>query len=141
MPLSRLYQSRLLEHNRDPSNHFALPDATHSARGTDALCGDDLTMWLRIADDVIDAASWSGEACAVTTASASMLTSWLPGRDVDEVRAAAGRFDDLLSDPDRPDDAELGEINTLRAVAAFPSRRRNAQLPWKTVLAALDADS
>lgn len=137
MPLSRLYQTQLLEHNRKPHNRRELPDATHSARGTDALCGDDLAIWLRVEGEVIDAAGWSGEACAVTTASASMLTDWLPGRTRRDVEIAAARFDALLSDPDAPDDPELGDLNVLRAVGGFPSRRRNAQLPWKTALRAL----
>lgn len=139
MPLSRLYQAQLLEHNREPLNRFVLPDATHSARGTDALCGDDLTIWLRIEGNTIIAASWSGEACAVTTASASMLTDWLPGRARQNVEAAAARFDALLADPEAPDEPELGDLNVLRAVSGFPSRRRNARLPWRTALQALES--
>lgn len=139
MALSRLYQAQLLAHNREPLNRLVLPDATHSAHGTDALCGDDLTIRLRLEGNVIEAAGWSGEACAVTTASASMLTEWLPGRTRQDVESAAARFDALLADPEAPDDPELGDLNVLRAVGAFPSRRRNAQLPWQTALKALES--
>jgi nitrogen fixation NifU-like protein len=137
MSLSQLYQERLLAHNRAPNNRFELPGATHRARGTDALCGDDIELWLRLAGDRVEAASWSGEACAVTTAAASMLTEWLQGRRPGAVQAGFDRFGDLIADADAPDDPELGDLNVLRAVSAFPSRRRNALLPWKTALEAL----
>lgn len=139
MALSRLYQERLLAHNRQPRNHREMPGATHQARGVDALCGDDIRVWLKLDDGRIAAASWSGEACAVTTAAASMLTAWLPDRTPAELRAACDRFAALIDDPEAPDDPGFGDLNVLRAVAAFPARRRNALLPWRTALDALDA--
>jgi NifU-like protein involved in Fe-S cluster formation len=66
-----------------------------------------------------------------------MLTAWLTGRTPDDLRSGFERFRALIADPDAPDDPELGDLNVLRAVAAFPSRRRNALLPWKTALDAL----
>jgi nitrogen fixation NifU-like protein len=139
MALSELYQERLLAHNRAPNNRFELSDATHSARGTDALCGDDIGIWLKLEGDLIAAASWSGEACAVTTAAASMLTTWLPGRTQDELEAGFERFRALIADERAVDDPALGDLNVLRAVSSFPSRRRNALLPWETTLEALRA--
>lgn len=136
MSLDQLYQSKILEHNRAPHNHFEMPDATHSARGLDALCGDDIRIWIRVEDGRVASASWSGDACAITTASASMLTDWLAGRRVEEIEPASRRFEALLDDDSAPDAITLGEINALRAVGRFPSRRRNALLPW---VAALDA--
>lgn len=137
MALSELYQSSVLEHNRSPNNHFELEGATHSARGLDALCGDDMRIWLRVEGDRVAEASWSGEACAITTASASMLTDWLAGTEVERIRPAYQRFVRLLDDGDADDDPDLGEINVLRAVGRFPSRKRNALLPWETALDAL----
>ncbi|MDT8448530.1 MAG: SUF system NifU family Fe-S cluster assembly protein [Wenzhouxiangellaceae bacterium] len=137
MTLTELYQAQILDHNRAPHNHFELSDATHSARGLDALCGDDMRIWLKVENGAIERASWSGEACAITTASASMLTDWLAGRRPAEVRAAEGRFRSLLADEDAPDDPGLGDFNALRAVGKFPSRVRNALLPWKAALEAL----
>lgn len=139
MSLSQLYQSKILEHNRAPQNHLELPDATHSARGLDALCGDDIQVWLKLGDSRIRAASWTGEACAITTASASMLTDWLVGRRVDEIEPALRRFEALLDDESAPDAPALGDINSLRAVGRYPSRRRNALMPWRTALDALDS--
>ena len=137
MSLDDLYQSKILEHNRAPHNHFEMSDATHTAHGMDALCGDDVRLWLRVENGRIGAANWSGEACAITTASASMLTDWLVGRSVEEVAGARDRFAALLEDQTLADDPDFGEINTLRPVGRFPSRKRNALLPWKTVLDAL----
>jgi len=141
MSLDQLYQSRILEHNRAPHNHFEMADATHCARGLDALCGDDIRLWLRVEDARIVTASWSGEACAITTASASMLTDWLAGRTTDQVFNAEQKFRALLDSEAVPDDPELGAVNALRVVGKFPSRVRNALLPWKAIIQALQTDA
>ena len=138
MALNELYQSRLLEHNRAPHHRHEMADATHRARGLDALCGDDLWVWLRLEDGRIRAASWSGEACVVTTASASMLCDWLRGRTPSEVAAGLEAFTALLESETPTDRPELGPFNSLAAVGQFPSRMRNALLPWKTALDALE---
>lgn len=137
MSLDQLYQSKILEHNRAPHNHFEMLDATHSAHALDALCGDDIQLWVRVEDGCVAAASWSGDACAITTASASMLSRWLPGRRLGEIGPAFELFEQLLEKQDLPDSSALGEINALRAVGRFPSRRRNALLPWNAALDAL----
>ncbi len=139
MSLNELYQSRLLEHNRAPLHRHEMADATHRARGLDALCGDDLSIWLRVGDGRIEAASWTGETCVVTTASASMLSDWLIGRSREELAAAMDSFTELLESEDQSPRPELGPFNALAAVGRFPSRVRNALLPWKTALAALDS--
>ena len=137
MSLNALYQSRILAHNRAPHHHCRLDHATHRARGLDALCGDDLWIWLELREGVIERASWTGDACVITTASASMLTDWLRGKRPDEVLAGYRRFRDLLRNPDLEDDPALDEFTSLRPVHAFPSRVRNALLPWTTALEAL----
>lgn len=135
--LDRLYQTVILEHNKAPNNYGSLASATHSARGTDALCGDDIEMWLVVTDGAIEKAQFSGEACAVTKACASMLTEWLQGRAVAEVLPGFETFKALLADPAHPPVAELGPLNHLQAVGQFPARRGNACLPWQTALEAL----
>lgn len=137
MSLDQLYQSKILEHNRAPHNHFEMPDATHAAHGLDALCGDDIRIWLRVRNGCIEAASWSGEACAITTASASMLTNWLIDRGIDEIEPALRLFQELLDEGRQTDAPALGEISALLVVGRFPSRRRNALLPWKAAMDAL----
>lgn len=138
MALDQLYQQVILDHNRSPHHYGRLADATHSARGQDALCGDDILIELKVLDGRIEQAAFSGEACAITTASASMLMDWLAGRSRPEVESAHERFAALLEDPGRPDEPELGDSNHLRAVSGFPARVRNALLPWRTALAALE---
>lgn len=137
MALDQLYQQLILDHNRSPRNFGPLPGATHAGRRQDAMCGDDLLVELVVEDDRIIAAGFSGEACAVTKASASMLTNWLPDRSVAELLLWTQRFTELLAHPDLPDAPELGEINQLRAVSAFPARVRNALLPWRAAVAAV----
>ncbi len=138
MALDKLYQQLVLDHNRAPRNFGPVSGATHSARGRDALCGDDILVELVIEDDRVVRAGFSGEACAITTASASMLTEWLTGRSVSEFDSAFGQFEQVLANPGEPPCPLLGDINELRAVSAFPARVRNALLPWKTILRALE---
>ncbi|QKK02032.1 MAG: SUF system NifU family Fe-S cluster assembly protein [Pseudomonadota bacterium] len=138
MALEALYQQVILDHNRRPHHCGRLQGATHSARGQDALCGDDILVELRVIDGRIVEAAFSGEACAITTASASMLTQWLRGRSVTELQRACQRFRELLANTALADDPVLGEINCLRAVSGFPARVRNAVLPWHTAVRALD---
>lgn len=138
MALEKLYQRILLEHNRQPRNCKRLASATHRARGHDASCGDDLLIELTVIDRRIREAAFSGRACAVTQAAASMLTEWLQGRSVDEVGGGLDRFRALLENADAGPDEALGELNQLQPVGAFPARRRNALLPWKTALRALE---
>lgn len=140
MTLERLYQDIILDHNRAPRNFGSLEGATHSARGRDALCGDDILIELVVEDGKIRKAAFSGEACAVTKASASMLTEWLAGRGIEEISAGMQRFETALADPDSPPDEVLGELGYLRSVGEFPARVRNALLPWKTVLRALEPE-
>lgn len=137
MTIDQLYQSKILDHNKAPNNHFELRSATHHGHGMDALCGDDIRVWLRIEEKRVAAASWSGEACAITTASASMLTAWLIGRRIDEIGPAFRLFQQLLDGDQNANATELGEMHTLAAVGRFPSRRRNATLPWQATLEAL----
>ena len=139
MAIQQLYRDIVLEHNRYPRNYRLLSDPTHSARGQDASCGDDLLIELKVVDDTVHEAAFSGDACAVTQAAASLLTVWLRGRSLDEVRSGLDRFTALLHDLDAPADALLGDLNELQPVGAFPARRRNALLPFRTAVKALDS--
>lgn len=139
MALDRLYQQVILDHNRCPRHFGRLAGATHSARGRDGLCGDDILVELRVSEGRVKEAMFSGTACAITTASASMLMEWLASRSAVAVEEAGERFGQLLGNPNLPDDPVLGEINCLRAVGQFPARVRNARLPWQTVVKALSS--
>lgn len=137
MALARLYQQVILDHNRSPRHFGRLAEATHCARGRDGLCGDDIVVELRVHGGRIEQAAFSGQACAITTASASMLMEWLHGKGRDEIERAGERFARLLDEPQLADDPGLGQINQLRAVSGFPARVRNALLPWRTAASAL----
>jgi len=138
MALHQLYQQLILEHNRSPRNFGPLAGATHSARGFDALCGDDLLFELRVENGIIRAAAFSGEACAVTKACASMLTEWLPGRKRADVESGLKAFSAVLTGVDMKSDETLGHFSELSALSDFPARQRNARLPWRCVLEALE---
>lgn len=138
MSIQQLYRDIVLDHNRWPRNFKRLPGPSHSARGQDASCGDDLLIELKVIDDIVREAAFSGDTCAVTQAAASLLTVWLCGRSSDEVRQGLIRFQVLLENPEAPRDALLGDLNELQPVGAFPARRRNALLPWRTAVKALD---
>ena len=138
MALDQLYQQLILEHNRNPRNFGRLENPTHTARGQDALCGDDILIELKVVNDQIEQARFSGQSCAITRASASLLTDWLTGRTTAEVGPTFDHFHTLLTDATIPDLPDLGDINQLRAVSQFPARRRNAELPWKSTLRALN---
>ena len=137
MALENLYQQLVLDHNRRPRNYHRLNQPTHSGRGLDALCGDDIFVELVVADGVIQDAAFSGQACAITKASASLLTNWLKGKRVEDFRLACSRFQAMMADPALDDWPALGDINQLKAVAAFPARVRNALLPWQAADKAL----
>lgn len=137
MLVEKLYQETILEHNRKPRNRMVLARATHHARGVDALCGDDIRIYLEVHDGIVRRAAFDGEACAVTTAAASLLTTWLAGKTTAEFECGRRAFQDLLARPDGPDAAELGDLNQLKTVGLFPARVRNALLPWRTAASAL----
>ncbi len=137
MALDQLYQQLILEHNRNPRNFGPLSNATHSARGQDALCGDDLLIELRVESDRIVEAGFSGEACAVTKACASLLTEWLPGCSKADVERGLDDFERVLTGRSATDPDFLGSFSTLVALSAFPTRQRNARLPWRCALEAL----
>jgi len=136
--LEQLYQQLILEHNRNPRNFRPLAAATHSARGYDALCGDDILIELKIEDGRIIQAAFSGDACAVTRASASMLTEWLQNRPVEDLPTGYDRFRAVLTNTNLPPEPALADLDHLRAVGDFPARIRNAELPWQTAIKALN---
>lgn len=132
-----LYRGPLLEHARRPRN-AALPTGAHGqGRGDNPLCGDRLDVAVRLAGDTVEEAGFTGLACAVTRASASLMTEAVRGRTIADGHALAQRVQRLLDDPQAPPDASLGELCTLADVAAYPSRHQCALLPWSALRAAL----
>ncbi|WP_028204283.1 Fe-S cluster assembly sulfur transfer protein SufU [Paraburkholderia nodosa] len=137
--LRELYQETIFDHYRRPRNCHTVPGATHSAEGYNPLCGDRVTLYLRIEDGVVKDAGFEGAGCAIATASASLMTEALKGRTQAEVEALFERFHAMATGPtDRPVAAEgLGKLAVLAGVREFPARIKCATLAWHTLHAAL----
>ena len=138
--LTALYQEIILDHNRQPRNQGELADTGHRAEGNNPLCGDRLTVTLRLADDRIADIRFRGQGCAISTASASLMTEAVKGKPVDEVERLFAGFHELLTgDPSVPAEApaELGKLAVFAGVREFPIRVKCATLPWHTLAAAL----
>lgn len=134
-PLKAMYRPEVLDHGRAPRNRGALPGSTHSARVSNPLCGDRLTLHLRVDGDRIEAASFEGRGCAIAMASASMLTEILSGRHVDSALDLARS---LVSAPGaRAAPPDLGPLEPLRGVLGAPSRARCATLAAEALEEAL----
>ena len=140
MPEQRLYQELVLDHYRNPRNRGALDGCTHAADGVNPLCGDSLRVELVCADGRIAAMKFSGEACAITTATASMLSELVAGFDAGELAALNVPFDRLLRGEVEADET-LGPLNALAELRRHPLRRKCAELPWATLRAALEGTS
>ena len=139
--LSDLYQEVILDHNRRPRNFHALAGASHSAEGYNPLCGDRLTLYLRLDGETIEEVSFEGAGCAISKASASMMTDALKGRTVAEANALFERFHRMVTTP--PDQAveDMGKLSSLAGVREFPVRVKCASLAWHTLKAAMASTS
>ncbi len=136
-----LYQDIILDHNRNPRNFGPLAQANRSARGYNPLCGDKVEVQLQVDGDRITAVGFQGSGCAISTASASMMTQKLTGATIDEAESMFARFHDLLTEGDageaQEDDEELGELEVFAGVRRFPMRVKCATLAWHALRAAL----
>lgn len=139
--LRDLYQEVILDHNRHPRNFGPLPAANHRAEGNNPLCGDKVTVFLDLADDRIRDVAFQGAGCAISTASASLMTEALKGKTVEEARRLFHVFQDLVTTGnigDREGSPELGKLVVFTGVREFPMRVKCATLAWHTLLAALE---
>ncbi len=138
--LRDLYQEVILDHSRSPRNRRIPERANRHAEGYNPLCGDRITVYVRVEHGVVEDAGFEGTGCAISSASASMMTESLRGKTRAEVDALFEKFRDLVtgkSDPDKAA-AELGKLAAFSGVREFPIRVKCASLAWHTVRAALD---
>ena len=135
--LEGLYQEVILDHGRRPRNFRALPDATARAEGLNPLCGDHFTVYLKLDGDRIADVSFQGAGCAISKASASLMTSALRGRTVAEAEETFRRFQAMVVQGDRRQAAALGKLAVLQGVCDFPTRVKCASLVWHTLHNAL----
>jgi nitrogen fixation NifU-like protein len=138
--LSELYQNVILEHNRSPRNFRVMEDANRQAEGNNPLCGDRLTLWLKLEDGVIRDVAFQGSGCAISRASASLMTSVVKGRSEAEAEALFERFHRLVTGQLDPSESEtLGKLAVFSGVSAFPIRVKCATLPWHALKQAMAA--
>jgi nitrogen fixation NifU-like protein len=135
--LTDLYQEVILDHNRRPRNFHVLPQASHKAEGYNPLCGDRLTLYLTVDASVITDAAFQGAGCAISKASASMMTEALKGKTVAEAGALFQRFHRMVTTPPDQPVEEMGKLSSLAGVREFPVRVKCASLAWHTFKAAL----
>ena len=140
--LRELYQEVILDHGKQPRN-FRRPDhPTNEAAGRNPLCGDQLVVYLDIGEDgTIKDAAFVGKGCAISMASASMMTEIVKGKTVDEARALFDRFHHMCTDDEAEpveDDDALEKLQVLSGVRQFPVRVKCATLPWHTLTAAIE---
>jgi len=137
--LTDLYQEVILDHNRRPRNFGPLPDANRTAKGHNPLCGDKLTLYLKVDGDRITGISFEGSGCAISKASASLMTDAVKGQNVADADALFDRFHAMVKTPiDQPvDEDALGKLAVFSGVREFPMRVKCASLAWHTLHAAL----
>jgi nitrogen fixation NifU-like protein len=137
--LSGLYQDLILDHNRAPQNFRRMEDANRRVEGINPLCGDRLTVWLRMEDGVIKDAAFQGSGCAISKASASLMTSAVKGKTQEEAEALFERFRRLVTGAMGPAEVEsLGKLAAFSGLSEFPIRVKCASLSWHALKAALN---
>ena len=144
MPSIReLYQEIILDHNRSPRNYRRMPDASRRVEGFNPLCGDHYTIYLRLDGDRIADVSFEGSGCAISKASASVMSTVVKGKSVGEAEQMFTTFHRLVTGVLPPDDgaASLGKLAAFAGVSEFPARVKCASLAWHTLHAALSSDT
>jgi nitrogen fixation NifU-like protein len=136
MELNELYRDVILDHNRHPRNFGPLEAADATVEGFNPLCGDRLTLRLKLAGDTIADIRFEGHGCAISTASASLMTEAVKGATRADALALFARVHDLLTD-EQASGAELGKLAALSGVREFPARVKCASLCWHTLASAL----
>ena len=138
--LNDLYQEVILDHNRRPRNFHALADANHTAEGYNPLCGDRLTLYLKVQDGVVADVSFEGAGCAISKASASLMTDAVKGKTVADAEALFVRFHRMVTTPPEQPVENMGKLSAFAGVREFPVRVKCASLAWHTLKAAMADD-
>jgi len=141
MDLKELYRDVILDHNKRPRNFGQLEPADSRADGHNPLCGDRLTVFLRMSGDRVEDIRFEGKGCAISTASASMMTEAIKGKDKADIGGLFGKIHALLTQQDAVADPSLGKLAALSGVREYPARVKCASLCWHTLNAALQRDA
>jgi nitrogen fixation protein NifU and related proteins len=137
--LSELYQEVILDHNRKPRNFHKMDGADRHSEGFNPLCGDHIDLYLRLQGDVISDVSFEGSGCAISKASASMMTDSVKGKTVAEAGKLFHEMHRMLTEEGEVDSKKLGKLVAFEGVRQFPIRVKCASLAWHTLNAALQA--
>jgi nitrogen fixation protein NifU and related proteins len=135
--LEALYQETILDHNRRPRNFRELEDATGHSEGRNPLCGDQVSVWVKVDGDRIAEATFKGQGCAIAKASASLMTAAIAGKSKDEVNAIFDHFHAMVTGKEAADPS-LGSLKVLGGVSKYPIRVKCATLAWHAMKAAID---
>jgi nitrogen fixation NifU-like protein len=137
--LAALYQDLILDHNRSPQNFRRMENANRQAEGINPLCGDRLTVWLKMEGGTIQDAAFQGSGCAISKASASLMTSAVKGKTKEEAEALFQRFRSMVTGSLEPQEVQaLGKLAAFSGLSEFPVRVKCASLSWHAMKAALD---
>ena len=136
--LGDLYQELILDHNKRPRNRGRLEQCDCHARGHNPMCGDQVDIDVDIDDGVIADVSFDGSGCAISTASASIMTETVKGKTVDEAKRLFAQFHDVVTGAAPADREALGKLFAFSGVGAYPARVKCATLAWHTLIAALE---
>lgn len=138
--LSDLYQQVILDHSRSPRNFRPLPEADRTAQGHNPLCGDNVTVYLKLDGERISDITFQGSGCAISKASASLLTETLKGRRLDEVKPIFDRVHHMVI-TGQTGESSIGKLAVFAGVHKFPARVKCAILPWHAALAAATGEA
>ncbi|MGB9605409.1 MAG: Fe-S cluster assembly sulfur transfer protein SufU [Bryobacteraceae bacterium] len=141
MALEDLYHQLIMDHGRRPRNFRVLEDATHRSEGHNPLCGDRVTVYVRLEDRRIAEAAFQGSGCAISMASASLMTEAIKGKPIEEVDRLFDAFHAMVTGKPAAGHMDMGKLAALAGVAAYPVRVKCATLPWHTLKAALSGES
>ena len=139
MDISSLYQDIILDHNRRPRNYHAMEDADRVAEGNNPLCGDQLKLWVKLDGDQIADVSFTASGCAISRASASIMTAAVKGKSRSEAESLFEQFHKLVLSGKGAEDRSLGSLAVFSGVSKFPARVKCASLSWHTLRSALEA--
>ncbi|MDA2925899.1 SUF system NifU family Fe-S cluster assembly protein [Acidobacteria bacterium AH-259-O06] len=134
--LDDLYQEIILDHSKKPRNFKELSDANHKADGYNPLCGDKVSVYLKLEDGFVEDISFMGSGCAISTASASLMTQTLKGKSLGEIETLFKNFHNLVTGKSSAS-TELGKLAVFHGVSQFPVRVKCATLVWHTLQAAI----
>ena len=135
--LDELYRDVILDHFKQPRHHGPLADADLTAEGTNPLCGDEMTLWIKLDGGRIRTVNFGGKGCAISQAAGSMLTEQLQGRTLPEAKMLVEAMKGLMQGREPPAEVDLGDLESLAGVRKFPVRVKCAALSWNVLEQAL----